>query len=208
MTDTIASIIETGGHIQAIPAEDWQDAIFAWDLLRMNRRLLNNLPSSREGIVSRQTVIQGAVKIGKGTTIGPNTVITGPVVIGNDCIIGSNCCIQPNTSIGSRATLEPFTYIGNSLVMDDTTIGSHSRITDTVIGERCKLADHTSSSKIASVLDIEGTLVRSEFGAILGDNVVSGPFTIYKNSIAGNNTTIEGNESVISRIVPDGSLVI
>ena len=208
MTDTIASIIETGGHIQAIPAEDWQDAIFAWDLLRMNRRLLNNLPSSREGIVSRQTVIQGAVKIGKGTTIGPNTVITGPVVIGNDCIIGSNCCIQPNTSIGSRATLEPFTYIGNSLVMDDTTIGSHSRITDTVIGERCKLADHTSSNKIASVLDIEGTLVRSEFGAILGDNVVSGPFTIYKNSIAGNNTTIEGNESVISRIVPDGSLVI
>jgi UDP-N-acetylglucosamine diphosphorylase/glucosamine-1-phosphate N-acetyltransferase len=208
MTDAVASIIETGGHIQAIPADDWQDAIFAWDLLRMNRRLLNNLPSSRDGKVSRQTIIQGAVKIGKGTTIGPNTVITGPVVIGNDCTIGPNCCIQPNTSVGSRVNIEPFTYIGNSLIMDDTSIGSHTRIMDTVIGERCKLADHTSSNKAATLLDIDGIIVRSEFGAILGDNVSSGPFTTFKNSIAGNNAIIEGNESVTSRIIPDGSLVI
>jgi UDP-N-acetylglucosamine diphosphorylase / glucose-1-phosphate thymidylyltransferase / UDP-N-acetylgalactosamine diphosphorylase / glucosamine-1-phosphate N-acetyltransferase / galactosamine-1-phosphate N-acetyltransferase len=208
MTDAIASIVETGGHIQAIPADDWQDAIFAWDLLKMNRRLLGNLPSGKEGVVSRQTTIQGAVKIGKGSTIGPNTVISGPVVIGNDCNIGPNCCIQPNTSIGSRVSLEPFTYIGNTLVMDDTIIGSHSRVMDTVIGERCKLGDHTSSNKITGLLDIEGIVIRSEFGAILGDNVTSGPFTIYKNSIIGNNTVIESKNSVISRIIPDGSLVI
>ena len=87
-----------------IPADDWQDAIFAWDLLKMNRRLFNNLPAAREGTASRQTIIQGPVRIGKGTTIGPNTVITGPVIIGNDCDIGPNCCIMPNTSIGSRVT--------------------------------------------------------------------------------------------------------
>jgi UDP-N-acetylglucosamine diphosphorylase/glucosamine-1-phosphate N-acetyltransferase len=208
MTDAIASIVETGGQIQAIPADDWQDAIFAWDLLKMNRRLLANLPSGKEGVVSRQTTIQGAVKIGKGSTIGPNTVITGPVIIGNDCTIGPNCCIQPNTSIGSRVSLEPFTYIGNTLVMDDTIIGSHSRVMDTVIGERCKLGDHTSSNKATGLLDIEGIVIRSEFGAILGDNVTSGPFTIYKNSIIGNNTIIESKNPVISRIIPDGSLVI
>jgi glucose-1-phosphate thymidylyltransferase len=208
MTDAIASIVETGGQIQAIPADDWQDAIFAWDLLKMNRRLLRNLPSGKEGTVSRQTTIQGSVRIGKGSTIGPNTVITGPVVIGNDCIIGSNCCIEPNTSIGSRVTLEPFTCIGNTLVMDDTIIGSHSRVMDTVIGERCRLADHTSSNKATGLLDIEGLVIRSEFGAILGDNVNSGQFSIYKNSIIGNNAVVESRSSMLSRIIPDGSLVI
>ena len=208
MTDAIASIVETGGHIQAIPADDWQDAIFAWDLLKMNRRLLGNLPSGKEGTVSRQTTIQGSVRIGKGSTIGPNTVITGPAVIGNDCIIGPNCCIDPNTSIGSRVTLEPFTCIGNTLVMDDTIIGSHSRVMDTVIGERCRLADHTSTNKATGLLDIEGLVIRSEFGAILGDNVNSGQFSIYKNSIIGNNAVVESGNSMLSRIIPDGSLVI
>ena len=163
---------------------------------------------AREGTASRQTIIKGRFSIGKGTTIGPNTVITGPVVIGNDCTIGPNCCIMPNTSIGSRVNLDPFTVIGDAIIMDDTIIGSHSRIIETVIGERCNLADHTSVSTAAGLMDIEGCSIRSEFGAILGDNMTSGPFTVYKNCIVGNNVTIEGQESISSRTIPDGSMVI
>ena len=208
ITDAISEMIRAGENIRAVPADDWQDAIFAWDLLKMNRRLLKNLPMTREGTASRQTIIQGPVSIGRGTTIGPNTVITGPVVIGNDCIIGPNCCIMPNTSIGSRVKMDPFTVIGEAIIMDDTAIGSHSHIIDTVVGERCTLADHTSVSTAAGLMDIEGCTMRSEFGAVLGDNVTSGPFTVYKNCFVGNNVTIEGQESIISRIIPDGSMVI
>ncbi|MDO9324095.1 MAG: sugar phosphate nucleotidyltransferase [Methanoregula sp.] len=208
MTDSIAAMIQNGVPVRAIPADNWEDAIFAWDLLKMNRRRLSNLTSGRKGTVSRQTTIKGAVSIGKGTTIGPNTVITGPVIIGEDCTIGPNCCIMPNTSLGSRVSIEPFTLIGNILVMDDTAIGSHSRIVDAVIGERCTLANHTSCSKAPGLLEFEGVVIRSEFGAILGDNVISGPFTRYQNGIVGNNSKIEGNESVISRNIPDGSTVI
>ena len=208
MTDSISAMIQNDIPVRAIPADDWEDAIFAWDLLKMNRRRLSNLTSGRKGTVSRQTIIQGAVSIGKGTIIGPNTVITGPVVIGEDCTIGPNCCIMPNSSIGSRVRIEPFTVIGNILIMDDTVIGSHSRIIDAVIGERCTLADHTSCSKAHGLLEFEGCLIRSEFGVILGDNVISGPFTIYKNGIVGNNSKIEGNGSVISRNIPDGSTVM
>ena len=208
ITDAISEMIQAGEQIQAVPADDWQDAIFAWDLLKMNRRLLKNIPMAREGTASRQTIIQGPVNIGRGTTIGPNTVITGPVVIGNDCTIGPNCCIMPDTSIGSRVTLDPFTFIGDTIIMDDTAIGSHSRIIDTVVGERCTLADHTSVSTAAGLMDIEGCTIRSEFGAILGDNMASGPFTAYKNCIVGNNVTIEGQESISSRTIPDGSMVI
>jgi len=208
ITDAISGMIRAGELIKAVPADDWQDAIFAWDLLKMNRRLLSSLPQAREGTVSRQTIIHGPVRVGKGTTIGPNTVITGPVVIGNDCTIGPNCCIVPNTSIGSRVNLDPFTFLGDAIVMDDTSIGSHSRIIDTVVGERCTLADHTSVSTVAGLMEIEGCTIRSEFGTVFGDNVSSGPFTVYKNCVIGNNVTIEGQESIISRNIPDGSMVI
>ncbi|HSA38092.1 MAG TPA: sugar phosphate nucleotidyltransferase [Methanoregula sp.] len=209
ITDAISMMIRAGQQIRAVPADDWQDAIFPWDLLKMNRRLLSGLHQvKREGVISRQTIINGLVLIGKGTTIGPNTVITGPVVIGNDCTIGPNCCIMPNTSIGSRVNIEPFTLIGDVIVMDDTSIGSHSRIFETVIGERCTLADHTSVFKASGQTDIEGCSIRSEFGAILGDNVANGPFTVYKKCIVGNNVTIEGQDCISSSNIPDGSMVI
>ena len=131
-----------------------------------------------------------------------------PVVIGNDCTIGPNCCIMPNTSIGSRVNLDPFTVIGDAIIMDDTAIGSHSRIVETVIGERCTLADHTSISTATGLMDIEGCTIRSEFGAILGDNMTNGPFTVYKKCVVGNNVTIEGQNSISSRNIPDGSMVI
>jgi len=208
ITDAIQEMIRAGETIHAITADDWQDAIFAWDLLKMNRRLLKNLPMSREGAISRQTVIQGPVSIGKGTIIGPNTVITGPVVIGNDCTIGPNCTILPDTSIGSRVKLEPFTLVGDAIIMDDSIIGSHSRLSDAVVGERCTLADHTSMSTVSGLLDIEGRIVRSEFGAVLGDNISSGPFTVFRNCIIGNNAKVEGQETISSRTIPDGSTVM
>jgi UDP-N-acetylglucosamine diphosphorylase/glucosamine-1-phosphate N-acetyltransferase len=208
ITDAISLMINGGEQVRAIPADDWQDAIFAWDLLRMNRHLLRALIPAREGTASRQTIIQGAVRIGKGTSIGPNTVITGPVIIGNDCSIGPNCCILPNTSIGSRVTIEPFTSIGDTLIMDDSRIGSHSLIMNTVLGERCTLADHTSASPASGLLDIEGCVTRSEFGAVFGDCVKGGSFSLYHNCIIGNSVTIEEQGCLKSRNIPDGSTVM
>jgi glucose-1-phosphate thymidylyltransferase len=105
-------------------------------------------------------------------------------------------------------TLEPFTVIGDAIIMDDSAIGSHSRIVDTITGERCHLADHTSTCTESGLIEIEGIATRSEFGAIIGDTVTSGPFTIFKNSIIGNNVTIEGHGSLRSRYIFDNSTVI
>lgn len=208
ITDAISCMLQDGGQIQGVIADDWQDAIYPWDLLKMNARLLLHTPPSREGTSSRNTTIIGAVHIGKGTTIGPNTVISGPVVIGKDCEIGPNCCIMPDTSIGARVKVEPFCYIGNALLMDDCSIGSHSRILDAVLGEGCILSDHTTTCMSASLMEIEGTVIKPEFGAILGDGVQAGAFTTFRNCIVGNNTTVEDGNRVISSSVPDNSLVI
>jgi glucose-1-phosphate thymidylyltransferase len=208
ITDAVTSMIGSGETLRAVIADDWQDAIYPWDLLKMNKRLLKDLPEVHEGSASRQCIFQGTVRIGKGTTIGPNCIISGPVVIGNDCEIGPNCCIMPNTSLGSRLKIEPFTYIENSLIMDDTAIGSHSRIVNTVIGQGCHLADHTTVQVSSALMNIEGTIIKPEFGAVLGDQVTSGPFTVFKNCIVGNNVTIEEWGCIISRILSDESMVI
>lgn len=208
MTDAVTSMLASGKQLRAVVADDWQDAIYPWDLLKMNVRLLKDVPEARDGEISRQTTIQGAVRIGKGSTIGPNTVISGPVIIGNDCEIGPNCCIMPNTSIGSRVRIEPFTMIGKSLVMDDTFIGSHSRVIDTVTGQGCRLADHTSISASSSLMNIEAEIITQEFGAVFGDQVTAGPFTIFKNCIVGNNVAIEGGGMIVSRILADDAKVI
>ena len=208
MTDAIAGMIDAGTFVRAVPADDWQDAIYPWDLLTLNQRLLRHLPAARDGVTSRHATITGPVQIGKGSTIGPNTVISGPVIIGEDCTIGPNCCILPDTSIGSRVTLEPLSLVGNSLIMDDACIASHSRIVDAVIGERCTLADHTSLGRADGLLEVEDVPVHTGFGAILGDNVRCGPFSRISNSIIGNNVISEGDQTVISRIIPDNTLVI
>ncbi|MDD3135545.1 MAG: sugar phosphate nucleotidyltransferase [Methanoregula sp.] len=208
MTEAIAAMLHANQQLQAVPADDWQDAIYPWDLLKMNARLLKRLTAVREGITSRQTTIQGAVRIGRGSVIGPNTVIMGPVVIGCNTTISPNCCILPYTSIGSRVNIEPFTCIGNAIIMDDTTIGSHSRIIDTVIAERCQIGDHTSTCTTEGVLTIEGVPSRAGFGAILGERVRSSPGTIFRNCIVGNNATIEGDHDLVTRIIDDNALVI
>jgi glucose-1-phosphate thymidylyltransferase len=208
VTDAVSVMLTSGNRLKAVIADDWHDAIYPWDFLKMNKHLLKDLPDVREGSTSRQTIIQGPVRIGKGTTIGPNTVISGPVIIGSDCEIGPNCCIMPNTSLGSRVKVEPFTFIGNSLIMDDTSIGSHSRIVDTVTGQGCRLSNHTTVVTSANLMDIEGTVIKPEFGAVLGDQVTSGPFTIFKNCIVGNNVSIEGGRGIISQNLSDDSMVM
>ncbi|MDD1675115.1 MAG: NDP-sugar synthase, partial [Methanomicrobiales archaeon] len=205
--DALALMIQRGECLQAVYAEDWQDAIVPWDLLAMNTNLLKRITPRYEGTVSRNAIIRGPVRIGKNTIIHPNTVIQGPVIIGDSCDIGPHVSIMPHTSIGSRVRVESHTHLSGSLIMDDTLIGSHSAIRDTIIAEGCTCGDHISTWPSPSIFDIQGELWRAEFGAVIGDLVMAGPFTVFKNCIVGNKVSIQGNRMITS-IVPDGSLVM
>ena len=114
--NAINAMIAAGTPLKAVPAEDWQDAIYPWDLLRLNAALLQGVRQERAGRIGSSVVIKGQVSIGRGTTIGPNSTILGPVVIGEDCEIGPNCVVLPETSIGDRVRIEPFTLIGHYLI--------------------------------------------------------------------------------------------
>lgn len=205
--DAIAAMIASGRRIRAIPADDWQDAIYSWDLLKLNSRMLKGITPEIAGTVDASVIRRGTVQISTGTTVGPNTVIYGPVTIGSNCNIGPNCVIMPDVSIGDRVVLEPFTYVADSLIMSDVTIGSHSRIVSAVFGQGCILADHTTTYPSASFIEVGGRVQKEEFGAVLGDGVRAAPFTTFKNCIAGNSVTIEGGKTVTG-LIEDGTRVM
>jgi glucose-1-phosphate thymidylyltransferase len=205
--DALAAMIASGRRIRAIPADDWQDAIYPWDLLKLNSRMLKGITPEIAGTVDASVIRRGTVHIGTGTTVGPNTVIYGPVTIGSNCNIGPNCVIMPDVSIGDRVVLEPFTYVADSLIMSDVTIGSHSRIVSAVFGQGCILADHTTTYPSASFIEVGVRVHKEEFGAILGDGVRAAPFTTFKNCIAGNSVTIERGKTVVG-LLEDGTRVM
>ena len=204
--DIISGLIKEGEKIEAIHTKDWLDAVYPWDLLKMNKSVLKGISPENAGIISRNAIISGPVRIGEGTCIGSNSVINGPVVIGEDCTIGPNTCIMPGTSIGSRVRIDPFAYIEDSLLMDDSVVGSHSRVTDSVLGEGAVLADHTSTKKSEYCFESEGYFGRSEFGAIIGDGVSSTPFTVYSAAVVGNFVSIEEGR-LIKGSLPDNTVV-
>ena len=205
--DALAAMIASGRRIRAIPADDWQDAIYPWDLLKLNSRMLKGITPEIAGTVDASVIRRGTVHIGTGTTVGPNTVIYGPVTIGSNCNIGPNCVIMPDVSIGDRVVLEPFTYVADSLIMGDVKIGSHSRIVSAVFGQGCILADHTTTYPSASFIEVGGRVQKEEFGAVLGEGVRAAPFTTFKNCIAGNNVIIEEGKTV-SGLIEDATRVM
>jgi glucose-1-phosphate thymidylyltransferase len=205
--DALAAMIASGRRIRAIPADDWQDAIYPWDLLKLNSRMLRGITPKIAGTVDASVIRRGVVRIGTGTTIGPNTVIYGPVTIGDNCNIGPNCVIMPDVSIGDRVVLEPFTYVADSLIMSDVKIGSHSRIVSAVFGQGCILADHTTTYPSMSFIEVGGRVMKEEFGAVLGEGVRAAPFTTFKNCIAGNSVTIDGGKTVVG-LIEDGTRVM
>ena len=205
--DALSAMIASGHAIRAIPADDWQDAIYPWDLLKLNSRMLKGIHPEIGGMVDASVTRRGVVRIGTGTTIGPNTVIYGPVTIGCDCNIGPNTVIMPHSSIGDRVVLEPFTYVADSIIMDDVTVGSHSRIVSAVFGQGCILADHTTTYASASFMEVGDRVLKEEFGAILGDGVRAAPFTTFKNCIVGNGVTI-GEGKTVTGLIEDNVRVI
>jgi glucose-1-phosphate thymidylyltransferase len=209
LTETIDCMIADGVKIRAVNAEDWQDALYPWDLIRINERLLCGIVSEKNGAIHKSAIIQGAVSIGKGVSVGPYTVITGPVAIGKDTKIGAHSCIMPNTSIGARGNIEPFSYISDALIMEDVSLGSHSRVTGSVIGEGTRLSDHTGIGPRDSVIEIDGCLVKTAFGAIIGDQVNVAAFSTIRGSIIGNGVIVGHEQRDLSGVtIPDNTLVM
>lgn len=136
----------------------WKDTGKPEDLLEGNQLILHDLSDIKnEANMAPGVVVQGKVKIEKGTYIGGKSLIRGPAVIGKNCII-QDSYIGPYTSIGDNAKITN-TEIEHSIIFDNSTIKCGRRIVDSLVGHNATIASSTDSLPLGHKL-------------IIGDNSV------------------------------------
>ncbi|MEP2776484.1 MAG: hypothetical protein ABJQ29_05700 [Luteolibacter sp.] len=160
---------------------------FPWDLLAINEKVVGEISEDEiAGEVHPSAVIEGKVRIGKGTRILPGVFIEGNVVIGENCKIGPNCYIRGNTSIGDRCHIGQSVEVKNCIILNGTNVGHLSYVGDSILGEGVNFGAGTNVSNLRHDganhrSMVVGELVdtgRRKFGVIVGDGVHTGIGTL------------------------------
>ncbi|MFQ6107711.1 MAG: bifunctional sugar-1-phosphate nucleotidylyltransferase/acetyltransferase [Thermoplasmata archaeon] len=194
---------------------DWIDVGRPWDLLEANDILMKGIRSRTDGIVEKNVVIEGDVRIGKGTRVRSGTTILGPAVIGDDCTIGPNSYIRGSTYIGNGCKVGASCEVKNSIIMNGTHVPHHNYVGDSIIGERCNLG---SGTKIANLRLDEGNIrvfIKGKgidtglrkLGVIMGDDVKTGiNASIDSGTIIGESSFIGPGAFVRGFISPNSKM--
>lgn len=185
----------------------WIDAVYPWDLLEVNHVALANAPVQTAGRIEPGALIHGDVSIGEGTTIRSGTTLYGPISIGSGCDIGPNVSVFPSTSIGDNVTVDPFTVIRNSLIMSDCSIGSHSLLSQSVLGYGVKIRSHLMASSADAYVNLEEEFYKvPNIGTLMGEDCATGSgVSIEPGTIIGPKSKIMSG-SRVARNVPTGAI--
>src|SRR5256712_8741799 len=104
--------------VAAIPTEGtWVDALYPWDLLRLNATALKTTAERRAGTIEPAVTIRGRVTIGDGCVIRSGAYLQGPLSIGAGSEIGPNAVILPSTSLGENVRIGALTNVANSILI-------------------------------------------------------------------------------------------
>jgi UDP-N-acetylglucosamine diphosphorylase / glucose-1-phosphate thymidylyltransferase / UDP-N-acetylgalactosamine diphosphorylase / glucosamine-1-phosphate N-acetyltransferase / galactosamine-1-phosphate N-acetyltransferase len=184
LTTVVQSLIRDGKKVQTVAADLWKDVVYPWDILQVNETLMQKTHASIGGVIEKDVTLKGAVSIGKDTTIYAGSYIVGPVVIGEGCEIGPNACIFPSTTIGNNCTIHPFSEIRNSIIMDDTHVGSHSSLNHSIVARGCRLGTNFSAIPGKTTMEVEGEFKKVDIlGALIGEDSTIGSTVIIEPGI-------------------------
>lgn len=209
LTSGLIGMVNAGIPVRAYTTHgEWLDAVYPWDIIRLNDIVLKAVPAKIEGKIERGVILDGKVAIGKNSVIRANSYVKGPVIIGENCEIGPNSCIFPSTSIGNDTNIGAFTEIKNSVLMDMVRIGSFSSIHDSIFDTGSYAEGGFIARSEETDIEIGGEHHKVSVGAMvgeyceLGNNIVAKPGTII-----GNHAVIKSMKELSGKI-PDGSLVV
>ncbi len=173
------------------------DVSYPWDLLSAIRYLMSDLREARiskDSDISPRAAIEGPVIIDDGARIDHGAIIRGPVYVGRNAYVGNNSLIRNNTSleeesvigadaeiteslIGYRATVGRGSFIGSSIISDESTI-EPGVVTLNVLPSGVEV------SHVSPVI-VKGKQI-AKLGAIVGPKArVGANSVIYPGSIIG-----------------------
>jgi len=136
----------------------WKDTGKPEDLLEGNQLILRDLvEKEKEADIAPGVMIQGKVRVEKGSYIGGKSLIRGPVIIGKNCVI-QDSYIGSYTSIGDNVRITN-TEIENSIILERAEIKCGKRIVDSLVGH-------------GSIITASGDSLPWGHKLIVGDNSV------------------------------------
>ena len=209
LSTVVQSILDDKNTINTIITDSWMDIVYPWDLIHVNEAMIHSASLSVSGTVEKGVTIKGDVSVGKDTTIYSGCYIVGPVVIGEGCEIGPNACIFPSTTIGNNSVVHPFSEIRNSVIMDDTHIGSNSFVKNSIVGRGSIIENNFSSMDGKSTIEIEKEFKKIDnIGAMIGEDCNIGSHVVVgPGKIIGRKCKIAPMKRIIENI-PSNSKVM
>jgi len=215
LPDAIMLAIKNHEDVFACELEEWEDASYPWDLLRINCKLLERIKREVRGVVEKGATIKGKVHVGKGTLVRTGAYIDGPVFIGEDCDIGPNCYIRAGTFVGNNCKIGNAVEIKSSIIMDNTNVGHLSYLGDSILGQDVNLGAGSISANLrlddknvkAVIKGKELDTGRRKLGVIIGNDVKCGINTSFlPGAVVGSHSRI-GADTSIQDSLPDKTLI-
>lgn len=209
LTTVITRIMEEREIKGIITDSTWIDAVYPWDLQKVNSAALRDVPNSKKGVIEDNVIIKGDVEVGKGTIIKGGTYIEGPVKIGENCDIGPQACILPSTSIGDDSNISPFTVVKNSLLMKGIDIEPNSKIENSVIGTGVHIGSNFSTYlSDAEIISEHGLHEIENIGCMIAeDTIIGSGVSTESGVIIGSECRIKSG-NVIRENVPSETRVV
>jgi len=153
----------------------WVDALYPWDLLRLNATALKAAHEVRAGTIEPAVTIRGRVSIGDGCVIRSGAYLQGPLSLGPGCEIGPNAVLLPSTSLGKNVRIGAHTSVANSILMDDVILGPASVVQDGVIGSGVVARAGLLAASGSGDVQMEGEWhAVPQLGALIGEDVEIG----------------------------------
>ena len=187
----------------------WVDALYPWDLLRLNATALKGTHEMRAGTIEPAVTIRGRVLIGDGCVIRSGAYLQGPLALGSGCEIGPNAVLLPSTSLGKNVRVGALATVANSILMDDVILGPASVVQDSVIGSGVVGRAGLLAASGPGDVQIEGEwhAVR-QVGALIGEDVeIGNGVSVAPGTVVNERARVESGARLRGTI-PAGAVVL
>ncbi len=181
----------------------WIDVGYPWDILEANRNILLEFKGayiSSKAKVSSKAIIEGPVYIDDDAEIDHNAIIKGPVYVGKNSFVGANAFLREYASIEDNVLIGAYSEIKNSSIQPRTTISSFSFIGDSIVGSETTVGPRTvtlniipSGIKVSRLHPLRiGNRIILKLGAVIGCNCYIGASSVlFAGSVVDSNTRLK-----------------
>ena len=202
LPDVIGTLLDDG-RVRAVTTDGlWADATYPWDLLYLNRELLEREridgPARREG-----------VWVADSARVHERATLQGPVAVGPDAEVAAGAVIGPAVTVGRNGTVGSNVTLRNAVLDTDCRVGDGATVVDCVAGQDVSVGAGAVVPGGPGDVRVDDRVFESQaLGAVLADRAaVGGGVTFAPGTLVGAGATVADGVH-LAGTVPNGARVV